>query len=497
MKKVLIAIVSILLVLVLLVAVVAGSGIMYIKAQRNVNIPDTAEVEKNPLGTITAVGKGLYDQDGKRFEIKGINFGNLFVSEGWMTVNSLGAKLNEDGTFEKVNGDGIVEEYEEVFQEEMDKTLAERFTDEQLEALNNAYFNAYCTEADFKLIADMGLNTIRVPVFYRNFLNTHDRYRLTDEELCAMNFEDIELDFSKGDTFISYAKKYDLKIILDMHGAMGGQSGYEHCGTPDIDFWYNEEYIKFMCNIWQEIAKHYATERSDLASTIVAYDLVNEPVNKNEASTGRTQWDVMDRLYDAIREVDAYHVISIEGVWYPNSLPNPDEYGWKNVLYQYHFYNWSYNNNPRVSNEYFYTLQFALYAISNYDVPKLVGEFNLFGAKDEWIKILNIYDDLGWNWTIWSYKTISVGYWDTSWGLVVNRLNLRNNPGTAQEDYNLKLDLRTASYDEIMSVWGDEYTHYDGQSGPYQLYRGGVLYNVLKGYFGDKCVIDTTQVNKD
>lgn len=217
--------------------------------------------------TIIAEGKALYDENGKIFEIRGVNFGNLFIAEGWMTVNSVGAKLNEDGSFAKVNEDGIVEEYEEIYQEEMDAILAERFTDSQLETLNDAYFYSYCTEQDFINIKEIGFNTIRLPMYYRNFLTTHDRYRLTDEQLCAnIDFETYEFDFEKLDWFLEMAKKYDLKVIIDMHGVMGGQSGFEHCGTRDIDFWDNNDYIDFMCNLWKRIAIHYLEERPDLSS---------------------------------------------------------------------------------------------------------------------------------------------------------------------------------------------------------------------------------------
>ena len=66
-----------------------------------------------------------------------------------MTVNSVGALKNEDGSYVKISNDGndIVEEYEEIYQEEMDKILS-RFTDEELTTLNDAYFESYCTEAD-------------------------------------------------------------------------------------------------------------------------------------------------------------------------------------------------------------------------------------------------------------------------------------------------------------------------------------------------------------
>ncbi len=485
MKKVLIGIVILLLVVVIAAGAILFVGQNYIKNQSG-KIPDKVEVQTSEYNTITAVGRGLYDENGDRFEIKGINFGNLFISEGWMTVNSIGAAYNDDGSFKSVNDQGIVEEYEEIYQEEMDAILADRiakgdFTAEQLKELNDAFFYAYCTEADFKLISDTGLNTIRVPMYYRNFMEGSD-------EALTMRAD----AFEKLDYFLELAKKYDLKVIVDMHGVVGGQSGFEHSGTPDIDFWDTEVYIQEMCTLWQNIALHYVNDRPDLASTILAYDLVNEPTKRHEAATGRLQWDVMDRLYDAIREVDKHHVISIEGVWYPNCLPDPEEYGWENVLYQYHFYNW--NHDKGVSNEMFYSLMFSLYSQSDYNVPKLVGEFNFFGDKDSWSKYLVQYDELGWGWTIWSYKIVSVGWWDSSWGLVVNKLNLQNDAGTPVEDYKLKLDLRTASYDEIMEAWSAEQTKYAGQDGVYKIYRDGMLYNVLKDYFGEEFKVDVREV---
>ena len=482
MKKILIGIVATILCVVLLAGGVLLTGHLYTANYDKHDAPEHIELKANELGTITAVGRGLYDANGDRFDIKGINFGNLFIAEGWMTVNSIGAIMNGEGGYQSVNPDGIVEAYEEIYQEEMDEILSGRFSEEELKNLNDAYFYAYCTEADFQLISDMGLNTIRLPMYYRNFMEG------PDDNLTMRSDA-----FEKLDYFLELARKYNLKVIVDMHGVVGGQSGYEHCGTRKMEFWENETYINSMCQLWKNIALHYVNERSDLASTILAYDLVNEPTKKTEIGTGPLQWEVMDRLYDAIREVDKQHVISIEGVWYPISLPKPEKYGWENVLYQYHFYNW--NHDKGISNEMFYNLQFALYALSDYDVPKFVGEFNFFGNKAAWAKYLNKYDELGWGWTVWSYKIISVGWWDNSWGIVVNKLNLENDTeNTAIEDYNLKLDLRSATYAEIMKVWSNEQTKYAGQEGSYKIYSDGALYNVLKEYFGDDCKIDLNEV---
>ena len=321
MKKVLITL-GIIVASILAVALILFGALMLIGHSYSTNYDKhdaPVEVDVSVLnedavkfGSVSAVGRGLYDADGKRFDIKGINFGNLFIAEGWMTINSIGALYDKNGEFKKVNEDGIVEEYEEIYQEEMDAILADRFTEEQIKALTDAYFYAYCTEADFKLISDMGLNTIRLPMYYRNFMEGPD-------EALTMRAD----AFEKLDWFLEMANQYGLKVIIDMHGVVGGQSGFEHCGTRDIDFWDTEVYIESMCQLWQNIALHYVEDRPDLASTILAYDLVNEPTNRNEIGTGPLQWKVMDRMYDAIREVDKHHVISIEGVWFTASLPSP------------------------------------------------------------------------------------------------------------------------------------------------------------------------------
>lgn len=485
MNKVVKRILKIVIIVVVAIAVIAGTVIgvgHFYRTGYSYEVP--AEITRESgANTVIAHGRGLYDEDGKLFEIKGINFGNLFVAEGWMTVNSLGAKYNDDGSFVKVNEQGIVEEYEEIYQEEMDAVLAERFTDEQLENLNNAYFSSYCTDYDFECIKSMGFNTVRVPVYYRNFLTTHDRYRTTDEQLCAMNFDDIELHFEKLDAFLEMAKSHGLRIIVDMHGVMGGQSGFEHSGTRDIDFWDNEDYIQFMCNLWRAIAKHYKQDRSDLASAILAYDLVNEPTNRNSIGTGSKQWKVMDKLYDAIREVDTEHVISIEGVWYFCSLPNPAKYGWENVLYQYHFYNWSSGTIP---NWLFYDFMYATLSVTDYDVPKFVGEFNFFDNEEAWLEYLKIYDNSGLGWTIWSYKIISVGWWDNTWGMSVYKMNIQNDADTPIDEYNLKLDLRTATYEEILESWSNQYTDDGTNNGSYKFNDDSKLAGFIQKYFEQK-----------
>ena len=125
-KKFLICIGVVVAMLVITVGVLFVMGGRYMSDDFEEDIPEYVDVEDNEFDTIVAVGEGLYEEDGDLFEIKGINYGNLFISEGWMTLNSLGAAYNEDGSFKSVNYQGIVEEYEEIYQEEMDAALLQR-----------------------------------------------------------------------------------------------------------------------------------------------------------------------------------------------------------------------------------------------------------------------------------------------------------------------------------------------------------------------------------
>ena len=453
-KKIIITTFSVLGIVLISFGLIANTSYNFGKKEYN-NLSKKVEVTHKKIETYKAIDKGIYDLEGNLFQIQGINYGNLLIQEGWMSVNSLGPKLNEDGSYAKINSEGVIEEYEEVYQEELDLALKNNpnLNQEKINELWSIYYKSYCQEIDFQNIKEIGLNTIRLPMYYRNFLEGEDDKFVLKENA----FEFI-------DYFLENAKKYDLKVILDMHGVVGGQSGNEHSGTRRTEFWTNEIYQKEMCDLWKNIASYYLNERKDLASTILAYDLINEPALDKKVTTKR-EWDVMDKMYKSIREVDEDHIIAIEGCWYFDSLPDPKKFNWENVMYEFHLYNW---DNEKVSNDVYHTLHFFKWMTTNYDVPIYIGEFNFFDKKDEWIKWLNEYDERGLNWSIWSYKTISVGWWDMSWGIYVYKMNLR--------DEKQKLDVRTATYEEIKELWSNQ--------GTKETYKDtGVLKSVLEQHF--------------
>lgn len=406
---------------------------------------------------LKAYGRGIYDEHGNRVVFQGVNFGNWMINEGWMSTFGT-VKRGADGLPESVNNEGVIESYEENYHCETVELLEQRFGKQKADELFAAYQDSYITEEDFVNVKNIGFNSIRLPVYYGNFLDkTADgKYVLKDNA------------FAKLDWFLEQCKANDLYAIIDMHGALGGQSGYEHSGTRSKDFWTNETYQQVMADLWAAIATRYMTERADLSQAIGAYDLLNEPVDRDVSFTSAEQIAVMDKLYRAIRNDagDKDHLIAIEFCWTNSSCVTPDRHGWDNVIYECHPYNF---NQGVLSNDLYYVGQDFLQSFSAYNVPYLMGEFTFFDAEEEWGKWLNEWDKRGHSWTVWSYKITTPGWWDNSWGVYVYPMNLTDNK--------TKVDLKTASYEEILADWSAQKTS--------EYYTTtGVLYKAMTSYFG-------------
>jgi len=114
------------------------------------------------------------------------------------------------------------------------------------------------------------------------------------------------------------------------------------------------------------------------------------------------------------------------------------------LLHQlYHWYNWWSNILPY---DLFYVYQDMNNIGRDYDVPVLIGEFTLFEDKEAWADALEMYDQRGYNWTIWNYKTTVTGWWTSSWGVYTCQMKAI----TEQED--TKCNVATCTYEEFIAT---------------------------------------------
>ena len=409
-------------------AVFVGGAVIY---SLNYSVPEQAASMENNTGLVQAGGRSLYDARGQKFHLQGINAGQILLQEGWMSPFALEPLKNGDGSF-VTDADGNLQ-YPEFSEEQFraglkaNPNLAQYDTEDLL----GYYYSCFFTDEDFRIIKEeLGLNAVRLPFYYLNILN---------EDL---SLKEEDQAFAYLDWFIAQAAEQELYVILDLHGAPGSQNGYEHSGAAErrADLWTSQENMDATLALWQFVSRHYTLTRPDLGAWIATYDLLNEPTYRYKSVTTKACWDFFDVLYDAIRANGDQHVITMECCWDFARLPDPADYGWENVQYEYHWYNWKHDILP-------YELFHAYQDLSNigrdYDVPVLIGEFTCFENREDWAKVLTLYDQRNYNWTVWNYKTTVTGWWTSSWGVYTCQLNLTGTP---------KCNVATCTYEEFIAA---------------------------------------------
>ena len=443
-----------LLALILILAVGIGSLYLY---SSNYSIPEQEPSIVNTTGLVQVHGRSLYDPEGNPLQLQGINAGQILLQEGWMSPFALEPLKNEDGSYIKDKDGNLT--YPEFTEEEFRAGLLANpnLKDRNIEEMMAYYRSCIFTEEDFRIIRqELGLNTIRLPFYYLNVM--HEDLTLKDEAEA----------FSYLDWFLEEAAKNELYVVLDLHGAPGSQNGYEHSGAAEraAKLWDSEENIAATVELWRFVANHYTQTRPDLGRWIATYDILNEPTAEYKSVTTRICWDVFDLIYEAIRGEGDAHVITMEGCWDFSSLPDPAEYGWENIQYSYHWYNWWPDILPY---EVFYMYQDLFNLGRDYDVPVLIGEFTCFENKDHWEKELTMFDARNYSWTIWNYKTTVTGWWTSSWGVYTCQMNL----DTATEE--TKCNVSTCTYEEFIAACDLTRT---------ENCATGTLYDVIRAHTG-------------
>ena len=369
-------------------------------------------------------GEKIYNKKGEEVFLRGINLGGWLIQEDWFTpVNT--SKGNLD-TF---------------------RILTERFGAEKAYELFDIYYDNWITETDFKNIADMGFNCVRIPFWYRNFQSDENGTWILDEN--------GEIDLSRLEWAVEMCRKYGVYAILDLHAANGVQGYADHAGLSGTYHFFDRDekgrwYREQAAELWEVIAERFAGDPA-----VAMFDLLNEPMCDVPMINRIYIWEYYDLAYDKIREKDPDRLISMIGTWSVDKLPNPDDYGWTGVIYQYHQYD---------KNESDYTTRIASGWACGYNVPQLAGEFHPKGDKVNLDFAIKAYDRNNISWTLWTYK----GY--NSWAAWADWFIY----GSFSDE--LIVDAANDSYEEIAEKWGEGIRTNSGN------FREASLYQVAKKY---------------
>ncbi|RYZ98101.1 MAG: endoglucanase, partial [Moraxellaceae bacterium] len=347
--------------------------------------------------------------DGTRIDLKGTNIGNWLVQEFWMMGQG---------------GNGVTDQCT------LEDKLTERFGREEKEATIKRFRDSWFTERDWDQIKAFGFNVVRLPI----------HWNVIEDEL---NHKTLRADaWTYIDWSIAEAKERGIYVILDLHGAAGGQTPNDHTGCAGKnEYWTSADAQDRTRWLWQQIATRYKDE-----PVVAAYDPLNEPWG----STAEAMVVRINELYDVIRAIDPKHIIML-----PSHYGSIDAYGdplakgQTNVAFEIHPYPGLFGDRPgdshyMIHRDWLRCGADGLGGVCGYDakmkalkMPLLVGEFQPWQSAGIELggqigrATYDTYASYGWASTSWSYKLVSAagGQGTGKWGMVTNAVNPNNSTG--------------------------------------------------------------------
>ncbi|XP_031503654.1 probable glucan 1,3-beta-glucosidase A [Nymphaea colorata] len=276
------------------------------------------------------------------------------------------------------------------------------------------HWNTFIVEDDFSFVAKNGLNAVRIPVGWWTAVNP-----------TPAPFVDGSLDIL--DKAFSWAEKYGLKVIVDLHAPPYSQNGWEHSATRDgtIEFGSTQETIDKTVGIIEFFASRYANSPS-----LAAVELINEPRAPEVSLDALTQY--YKAGYDAVRRHSSTaYVIMSNRLGSPSSPTElfPLANGRSGTVIDVHYYNLfssDFNNLSVQQNiDFIYqTRASQLNTVTSANGPlSFVGEWVAEwqvqnAAKEDYQKFakaqLDVYGRASFGWAYWTLKNVNP-HWSLRW----------------------------------------------------------------------------------
>ena len=307
-------------------------------------------------------GQDIVNENGDKILLRGVGLGNWMLPEGYMW--KFGNEADRPRRIEKLVSDLIGPDNAKQFWSDFRKN--------------------YIAESDIERVAQLGYNSVRPALNSRLFI--------TDGNPTAYSEE----GFALLDNLIKWCKANNIYVIIDMHAAVGGQTGanIDDSANDRPELFIDEKYQDELVNLWTTIAKRYKDEPA-----VVGYDLLNEPLpsKTGAAQAYKSQLEPLyKRLTQAIRKIDTKHVIIVEGADWANDWSVFTQPFDKNMVYQFHYYCW---DTPATLK----SIQTYLDYRARLNAPVWVGETGerdnaIYWATTEYFETQNI------GWSFWPWK---------------------------------------------------------------------------------------------
>ncbi|MDF2941531.1 MAG: glycoside hydrolase family 5 protein [Herbinix sp.] len=311
---------------------------------------------------IKANSTKLIKENGEEVFLKGFGLGGWLLPEGYMW--KLHGSYDRPRRMEQLVSELCGKEYNELFWKK--------------------YRESYITKWDIEFIASKGFNCVRLP------MNSRILYK---KEGTRIMF--VPEEIKRLDEFLCWCEECDIYVILDMHGAPGGQTGtnIDDCENDEPELFMEEENQETLCFLWGMIAERYASK-----ACIAGYDLLNEPLPNWFSKYNDMVMPLYRKIASSIRKHDSKHMLILEGVYWATDFSIFDELLYHpfdfNIMLQFHKY-W---NCPDVDS-----INTFLAVRDKLQVPLLMGE----GGENnlQWyVGLFSMLRKENISYSFWSYK---------------------------------------------------------------------------------------------
>lgn len=286
-------------------------------------------------GFLHRQGKYIYDGEGREVILRGIGTGNWMLQEGYMMQTSDIAGTQHE------------------FRAKLTATIGLEKTAE----FYDEWLSSHFTKADVDSMKSWGFNSVRVAMHYKWFTPP------IEEEPVPGEITWIDKGFSLIDSVVKWCSAQEMYVILDLHGAPGGQG--KDANISDYDptkpsLWESQANKDKTVALWRKIAERYSEE-----PWVGGYDLINETNWTFPEGNNSKLRELYVNITRAIREVDKNHLIFIEGNGFANDFSGLTPPWDNNMAYSFHKY-WTYNTLESIN--------FAIALRNAHNVPIWLGE---------------------------------------------------------------------------------------------------------------------------
>lgn len=329
-------------------------------------------------GYLHTDGRRIRNEEGETVILKGWAAGGWMVPEGYLQ-SGIG------GGFGMTPLDGSVA-YNIRFDRgrTMNDAIRELCGTEYVKGFWPAWYRGMMGERDLKEMAELGYNSVRLPLDAAGLLYEEPGYQFNEDSLAML------------DQLIDWCEQYRLYVILDLHAAVGGQSSVS-CdnGIDNMPRLFVEpESWERTIVLWEELARRYRDRW-----IVAGYELLNEPIALEWSHYLRPE---LRRFYDEtiarIRKLDRKHIIFLQSSSFAHDTAGFDEtvdpecHNWVMVFHEH-------NIKPELK-----TVSKWLEVSLRLNVPVWYGEGS--GVEQEVSFILDLLSDLGIGYNYFSWKAM-------------------------------------------------------------------------------------------